>query len=80
MKKIKKPVSVLLSLIMIFALFAIVPVTASAATQNVTFIGEDGSPQSVTATILNNNDNLLPGGWYVLQRCNSPTAPMNMST
>ncbi len=68
MKKIKKPVSVLLSLIMIFALFAIVPVTASAATQNVTFIGEDGSPQSVTATILNNNDNLLPGGWYVLNR------------
>ena len=41
MKKIKKTVSVLLSLIMIFALFAIVPVTASAATQNVTFIGED---------------------------------------
>lgn len=31
MKKIKKPVSILLSVIMVFSLFTIVPFTASAA-------------------------------------------------
>lgn len=33
--KIKKPVSILLSLIMIFSVFAIVPITASAADDDV---------------------------------------------
>ena len=42
MKKIKKPISVLLSLLMVVSLFAIVPITANA---DAVFRGE-GTPQS----------------------------------
>ena len=62
MKKIKKPVSILLSLIMVFSLFTIVPFSASAAVGDVlseseylTFTAETAN-SSVTLNVLSGSD------------------------
>ena len=47
--KIKKPVSILLSLIMVFSLFTIVPMTAQAASHNITI--NNAQNGSVTASV-----------------------------
>ena len=72
MKKIQKPIGVFLSLIMLFTLFnaaAVAEDVGSVTTETVTYIDENGEPQTVEAIVA------VPGthyasaetGWYVIE-------------
>ena len=63
MRKLRKPVSLLLALIMVLGMFAIVPISAGAAV-TVDYIDENGYPQSHEATELSSGSTSLSAGWY----------------
>ena len=67
MRKLKKPLSILLSAMLIISLFTIIPFNVSAAeTEVVSYVDENGSDQTVTATILTGDEELTQSGDLVL--------------
>ena len=67
MRKLKKPLSILLSLILVFSVFTVVPVvTAGAAEAEFFYVDEYGSDQTVTATILTGEEAVQSDGSVVL--------------
>lgn len=66
MKQIKKAVSILLSVIMVFSLFTIIPFTASAAVE-ISYVDEYGSAQTAAdVTELTSGTTFMSNGWYVV--------------
>ena len=66
MKQIKKPVSILLSVIMIISLFTIIPFTVSAAVE-IGYVDEYGSPDTaVNVTELTSGTVFMSDGWYAV--------------
>lgn len=66
MKVVKKPVSVLLSFIMILSVFAIVPVSASAL-DGVSYVDENGETQTANGvTEVTGDTDTFNAGWYAV--------------
>ena len=67
MRKLKKPLSILLSVVLILSVFTIIPFNVSAAeTEVVSYVDENSSDQTVTATILTGDEELTQSGDLVL--------------
>ncbi len=68
MKTVTKFVSILLSLVLIFSLFTIIPVSAGAATFSVKYIDENGVEQTAhnVTEITEQTYYVKEGGWYMV--------------
>lgn len=70
MRKLKKPVSILLSAMLIISLFTIIPFDVSAAVEKIDYIDKDGNDASAEANIVTGSEAFFgePGKttWYVV--------------
>lgn len=70
MRKLKKPVSILLSAMLIISLFTIIPFNVSAAVEKIDYIDKDGKSASAEANIVTGSEAFFgePGKttWYVV--------------
>ena len=70
MRKLKKPVSILLSAMLIISLFTIIPFNVSAAVEKIDYIDKDGNDASAEANIVTGSEAFFgePGEttWYVV--------------
>lgn len=67
MKRIKKPISILLSLILIFSVFTIIPVTTAGALTDVRYLDLEGNVQLILK-VYELNSTALSTGMYAVKR------------
>lgn len=67
MSRIKKPISLLLSLIMVFSAFTIIPVVSAGALNGVGYLDENGDVQTANGvTVITSGSDLLNADWYAV--------------